>query len=1155
MVDRLHPLKPAQKLAANPDDLIWLSASAGTGKTQVLTARVFRLLMREDRNPVNHIRPENILCLTFTKAGASEMAARIQERLAYWVQASDKDVSQDLFAIGQPDHLDPKTLERARTLFAEVIDAPGGGIRIQTIHSFCQALLASFPIEAGLVPGFRPLEEREQATLRREALATMLTEAESDGRLAIIDHVQRLAIRMGEERATAFLYRCGNYIGSFDRLKGALAPQMRHWLDLPLGDPDVWLLDHVGDDKVDSVGLRAVAVAYADWNTKTGLESAGRITSWLAASAEMRAATMNDLLKSFLTQKGELLAVFRKQLVAVEDLAARLADSLTRIAQTPQHMRFSDELAGALEAGADYARTYAHLKRTRGVVDFDDLIARTVELLYEGKLADWVRFKMDQTIDHILVDEAQDTNADQWAIVNALTAELFATAPEDAEKIRTLFTVGDFKQAIFGFQGTSPENYNFALTVFDYKARESLRELKRLSLDDNFRSAPPVLELVDAVFEDLGAEVMGLKNMPVRHKSARESLPGRIALWRPIIAEQGQDEEGERGEEQADGEEGWIDTPTRLFADKLAAEVKAWIKGGVDGRPVEPGDVMILVRKRSDLAALIVAKLFEAGVPVAGVDRLRLNAPLAVQDLLAAVRFALQPHDDLNLASLLVSPLIGWSQNDLLRWGYRGSGVPLWRHLRSQTDIADKIEPLRAMLATADLSTPYHFLENLLSGTLQGRKKLLARLGNDARDPIEELLNAAIAFEQGNTPSLQQFLRWFDMGDVDIKRDAGGKINEVRVMTVHGSKGLQAPIVVLADATVNPDNSPTGGVDLSVPVAPGDLPLKLPLFGAPAKQAFGQIAAEMERKKREEREEHWRLFYVAMTRAEEMLFVGGALGPRAQGVPSESSWYAAIDRTMERLGHEWLDDATWGGVRLHAPSPPKKQGREAKANVASIISPVKLPDWALRPAPEEARPPRPLAPSSLGRDDAADPPPSSAMRRDTERGRLIHALFERLPDVALAMRQEAASRWLERQVPHWSEGDRAAMIAAVLSVMNDPTHAALFGPDSLAEAPITAVVDGIVIAGTVDRLVIGADEIWVVDFKTGRKQPQSIADVPRTYLAQIAAYAAALGTIFPGKKVRASLLFTNGPTWLELDTDALDEHKRGFIAAQQKHGD
>lgn len=1149
MAERLHHLKSAQQQAAKPDDLIWLSASAGTGKTQVLTARVFRLLMRED------VRPENILCLTFTKAGASEMAARIQERLADWVQADDKHIQSDLFAIGQPDHMDPKTLGRARTLFAEVIDAPGGGIRIQTIHSFCQALLASFPIEAGLVPGFRPLEEREQATMRREALATMLAEAESDGRLAIIEHVQRLAIRMGEERATNFLYRCGNYLGMFDRLRGAIAPQMRHWLDLPLGDPGQWLLDHVGDEAVDGAGLRAIAGAYAAWGTKTGLEAADRIAAWLAAGAETRAATIDDLLKSFLTQKGELLAVFRKQLLEVEDLAVRLSESLTRIAQTPQHMRLADELAGALEAGADYARTYAHMKRARGVVDFDDLIARTVDLLYEGKLADWVRFKLDQTIDHILVDEAQDTNADQWAIANALTAELFEREPEEAEKIRTLFTVGDFKQAIFGFQGTSPLAYEAARTLFAKKAERIDRELKRLALDDNFRSAPPILTMVDAVFEDLGAAVMGLEDMPVRHRSARETVPGRVALWRPVIVEQEQGEEaGETSEEQAGGEEGWIDTPTRVFADKLAAQVKDWIRHGIDGRAVEPGDVMILVRKRSDLAALIVAKLFEAGVPVAGVDRLRLNAPLAVQDLLAAIRFVLQPHDDLNLASLLVSPLIGWSQDDLLRWGYRTSGVPLWRHLRGLDDVKERIMPLRDILAVADLSTPYHFLENLLSGRMQGRKKLLARLGNDARDPIEELLNAAIAFEQGNTPSLQQFLRWFDMGDVDIKREAGGKANEVRVMTVHGSKGLQAPIVVLADATVNPDNSPTGGVDLSVPVAEGDLPLKLPLFGIPAKQAFGRISEEMERQKREEREEHWRLFYVAMTRAEDMLFVGGALGPRAQGVPPETSWYAAVDRSMERLGHEWLDDATWGGVRLYAPPAPKKQGSAAKADVLPARLATTLPDWALRQAPEEARPPRPLAPSSLGQDDASDPPPSLAMQQATERGRLIHALFERLPDVPADMREAAASRWLERQAPHWPEADRGTMIASVLTVMNDPAHAALFGPDSLAEAPIAAVVDGIVIAGTADRLVIGDDEILVVDFKTGRKQPQSLADVPRAYLAQMAAYAAALGVIFKDKRVRASLLFTGGPTWLELDADALDEHKRGFIAAQQKHG-
>lgn len=1152
MADTLHPLKPEQSAAAKPDELVWLSASAGTGKTQVLTARVFRLLMRED------VSPENILCLTFTKAGAAEMASRIQERLALWVQMPDKDLRWDLNAIGEAN--DEAAIARARTLFAQVIDAPGGGIRIQTIHSFCQTVLASFPVEAGLIPGFRPLEEREQATLRHEALATMLADAESDGRFSIIAHVQNLALRLGEEKAAQFLYRCGQYQAALDRIVGPFGSALRQHFALPLGDADAWLRGQVADDKVDVSGLLAIAAANTGWATKTGLDHADRIAAWLAAGAEARAVALGDLHRTLVTGQGTLQALYSKQLAEVGDLAARLAGSLGEILATPERMVLSDAIAGALEAGRDYARTYGGLKRARGLVDFDDLIVKTVDLLFEGRLAEWVRFKLDQRIDHLLVDESQDTNTRQWAIANALTAELFERKEEAGEQARTLFTVGDFKQAIFGFQGTSPVAYRAAREFFDTKARRADRRLQLYALADNFRSTPPILHMVDAVFETLGPGVMGIDEDIIHHRSARADLPGRVVLWKPVSF--GPGEAGESGgDDSGDGDDNWVDEPTRLFAEKLAAQVSGWITNGIDGRKVEPGEIMVLVRKRSDLAALIVARLYTYKVPVAGVDRLRLNAPLAVQDLLAAIRFALQPHDDLNLASLLVSPLIGWSQEDLLRWGYRPYGVPLWRHLRalqSQGGGPDLI-PLSDLLARADLSTPYHFLETILSGPLDGRAKLLARLGNEARDPIEELLNAALAFEQSGTPSLQLFLRWFDLGDVDIKREAAGRSNEVRVMTVHGSKGLQAPIVVLADATVNPDQSPVGGIDLSITV--GDEMLALPLFPIPAKAAFGPIADAVALQKKAEREEHWRLLYVAMTRAEEMLFVGGALGPRARGVPPEASWYAAIDQTFEGRGLEFDADPLWGAARCYAPPSRKGWPKPAKADAGarSAVLREAVPDWARRAAPEEARPPRPLAPSSLGEDDTSDPPPGGAvapaMAAAAERGRLLHALFERLPELDPAERGAAAQRWLGAQVPGWNDEQRSALVKDALAILGDRAHTTLFGPDSLAEAPIAAVLDnGLVVAGTVDRLVITDAEIQVVDFKTGRSVPAGPEDVPLAYRRQMAAYAAALAVVFPGRAIKAALLYTAGPRWITLDPAMLERDKPGFAGAQENLG-
>lgn len=1117
----LYPLNEAQNVAADPRGNVWLTASAGTGKTQVLAARVLRLLMRPE------VKAENILCLTFTKAGAAEMAMRVQEVLARWVRAKGPALAADLQAIGE-DH-SPETQGRARTLFAQVIDAPGGGLNIQTIHSFCQTLLATFPIEAELIPGFRALEEREQASLQREALSDMLLTAEREGNFGLIAKVQALSLRFGEGAATKFLFSCSRYASSLDRLTGDLIPHLRNHLELPLGDIGDWLAARCGDDAVDCESLKMIAAAGRGWGTKTGHGYADAIEAWLADHPAQRGQTLGDLMPAFLTQAGSLRRDYDpdKKLAAVGEDARRLADQLGELAAMPDRVAFIDELAGAIEAGREYARAYATRKRALAVVDFDDLIAKTVELLRDGRLSDWIAYKLDRTIDHVLVDEAQDTNPDQWTIVRSLTQEYFAGQGAKEDTLRTLFAVGDFKQAIFGFQGTSPYAFEGAQRHFAGLADDAGEPFRAVALSRNYRSTPPVLAFVDALFERVGADVLGQIDPVVSHESAKPNLPGQVVLWPPVPA---------TAEEVEEGDEGWIEPGVRSLADTIARQIAEWIEHGCEGQAVAPGDIMVLVRKRTDLAALLVARLYARGVAVAGVDRLRLNAPLAVQDLLAAARFALQPLDDLNLAALLVSPLLAWSQDELLEYGYRAKGVRLWTHVQGNRPIAARIKPLREILRMADLTTPYRFFEEILSGPIGGRAKLLARLGNDARDPIDELLNAALQFEASHTPSLQPFLAWFDTGSVDVKREGGGHADEVRVMTVHGSKGLQSRIVVLADATVDPDNAQRGGFDWEI-----DVDTKIPVFGASRSLLFGPLVDAAEWAATQDTEEHWRLLYVAMTRAEEMLFVGGALGKRAGEVAPESSWYAAIEATLVEMDCDWEEsDEPWGKVRRYCPL---AYGNASAGATASMRGLPDIPAWARRSAPIEARPPHPLAPSSLGPDTGGDPPPTLARLDAIERGRLLHGLFERLPDIVPQDRAIAARRWLEHRAPAYDESNRETMIEAVCAIIADPDYADVFGPGSMAEVPVAAVIaDGIVVSGQVDRLIVAPDSIAIVDFKTGASVPSSVADVPIAYLRQMAAYAAALRVIFPDRPVRASLLYLSGPTMLDLTPAMLTDH-------------
>ncbi|SCW46724.1 DNA helicase/exodeoxyribonuclease V, subunit A [Sphingobium faniae] len=1122
----LQPLAGEQALAAAPDAHVWLSASAGTGKTHVLTARVFRLLLQG-------VRPENILCLTFTKAGAAEMADRIHDRLAAWVQMEEGDLFNDLEALGE--EAGPDMRDRARRLFAEVLESTGGGLRIQTIHGFCQQLLTSFPLEAGLTPGFRPLDQREQSALARQVLADLAVEADEKGDVALTSALQALSLRMGEAGAEQFLLRSAARLDDLNGLAEDIGPWLRGELGLPEGDVGEWLAQQCDDAVFDMRTLAAIAQANADWGTGRGLERCDRIARWRLLGPAERAAALRDLHGAWAKADGDLISAkgWVPPVDGYLEIAAHVHERCAELIGVQLLADYAELLARALHAGRAYARAYAEAKEIAGAVDFDDLIARTATLLQQDGIADWIRYKLDQRIDHILVDEAQDTNVSQWQIIGALAAEFFAGEGAKGDRVRTIFTVGDFKQAIFGFQGTSPVAFAAARRAFQGYAENVAHSFHNLSLDRSFRSTPAILDVVDRTIATLRAKRLGLDDEDVRHVSANR-FPGEVLLWKPIVAGLNDD---------AEGEEDWAADQERVLAARIARQIRQWLDEGLmlesKGRPLRPGDIMILVRRRSELARLIVARLYEEKVAVAGIDRLRLNAPLAVRDLLAALRFAVQPEDELNLASLLVSPLIGWSQDELMtRLIGRDRRTGLWRHLTATLDDG-LIRPLRDLLAGADFTTPYRYLEAILSGPMDGRRRLIERLGAEAADPIEELLNAALAFEMDDYPSLQRFIDWFDRGAVEIVRDAAAQGDALRLLTVHGAKGLQAPVVILADACLDPDAG-----NRSDALQWDGLPI-LPPRKEERKGPIGQVA---EQAAAADREEHWRLLYVALTRAEERLVVAGSLGPRAKGEVKPESWFGAVENALISLEAEWEADPLWGATRRWRGTealPPKSL--QAVHGEEKVVADE--PAWLKCAAPIEARPPRPLAPSASVEDDVPYPPPSPAMRAAAERGRWLHALFQRLPDIAPERRRQSAERWLEQQGVG-EAAQRREIVDHALQVVEEPGFAALFGPGSLAEAPIAAVVGEAVIAGTVDRLCIEDDLIQLVDFKTGRIVPLSLEEVPVAHVRQMAAYVAALRVIFPERRIEAGLLYTSAPRLLSLPPEMLEANKPGFAPAQ-----
>lgn len=1162
----VFPLQGNQLIAANPDDNVWLSASAGTGKTQVLSARVLRLLLRED------VSPSQILCLTFTKAGAAEMANRINAVLARWVRLDEGALAKELGFLGAD--IDPATLQRARTLFASVLDCPDGGLRIDTIHAFAQFLIGNFPEEVGLAPGTRVMDDRTRDLLAREVLGDLITEAEACHDARVLDAVALFTLRKEPGALQQWLMRAADAHDLWEGRQAWQSPmdaRVRQTLGMPAGADEAWAAEPLHPDVFPDNELQGIIAALRHWEKPAGQQAIAGAERWLRLEAYERVTALDCLVGGVINAKflpnGNLrhAAKYDPDFVSLQQT---VGESIEKFEERRALLTTAQIVTAALEIGRAFALRWEARKARERLLDFSDLIRKAALLLSDSAAADWIRYKLDRHFDHILIDEAQDTNESQWDIVFALIDDFFSGEGARGDKLRTIFTVGDYKQAIFGFQGTSPVNFARAKSKVEARimaAREGIRTVrinrrepgwKDLDLGDSFRTAHVVLEFVNNVIGMLGYAEFGLDTPPTEHSGAQR--PGLVTLW-PLIRPERADSDGEDDDESSEESQSWLPRHDTILADKIARQVQRWTDGTEPfvlakgaRRHAQAGDIMVLVQKRKELAAQIVAKLHARGVPVAGVDRLRLGAPLAVKDVLAALRFAAQPLDDLSLANLLASPLIGWSQDDILAHVPRVRKQRLWEHLRRDgapplvTATADK---LRELLRLADYQTPQALITWLLTGPWQGRARLVERLGSEANDPLDELINAAFAYEAEHWPSLAGFLQWFDAGTGDLKRDSDSASGQVRVMTVHGSKGLQAPIVILADAAGAPGD-------------PGDLALDDDAFGLDPErnrevplpplskdERRGRVAEAAEAKAASALQEHWRLLYVALTRAEEALFIGGSLNKNEakKGEPHEDSWYARLKPLFDG---DRLADPVWDwrwewGHRAEPLQSTDMAKTEAKAA-------PELPRWATTPIGPEPRPPRPLAPSSAGEDQGAEPPlPVDAARDAARRGSLIHALLERLPDIAPDEREAAALCWLERQATDLTDAARAEVLAAALTVIDHPDFAALFSSRALAEVPLAATVGGIVVAGTADRLLIEESRITVVDFKTTRRPPPHAGAIPVATLRQMAAYVAALEAIYPGREVRAGVLYTHAPTLFELAPDVLARHKSGLQSEQQ----
>lgn len=1113
----LLPLLPEQAAAADPAVHAWVAASAGTGKTQVLTARVLRLLL-------DGARPASILCLTFTRAGAAEMQLRVMDRLAHWASCDAAALASDLAAIGAS----PAQADAARRLFAAVLDSPAG-LAIQTIHGFAQGLIASFPVEAGVTPGFAALDDRAAALLQRRVLADLVNDALGGADALVRDDLEQVALDGGETRLAAIMAAAASHADALAALRvEGVDAALRRFFALPAaGTADAAIAAALA--RVDRAELAALARALGQQAGSRAQGIAGDLVAAITLVDRAEPApALAGLWKALFTnddapRAGNYVVPnameqaqpgWRERLAAVQAqlwLVRQQQDAWACHAVAARHLRLAVRLA----------RDWQAAKARTGTIDYADMISAARRLLGAPDAAAWVRFKLDARIDHVLVDEAQDTNTEQWDVIEGLVHEYFS-GQGARDQFRSLFVVGDFKQSIFSFQGADPRVYRDRREHFASLCDAQPERWKELALDRNFRSSDIILDAVDAVLDAAGAEPFGGDAVP-RHLPFAPRA-GCLMLWPPLV------EDAADADDDADDEGPGL-SATIAVAQRIAATIAGWLDPGqplilpASGRRVQSGDIMVLVRRRAGLMNALVTALHERGVPVAGADRLNLAEPLAVADLLALIAFAVQPADDLALAGLLVSPLVGLDHDQLTHLAARRPGR-LWDAVRASMEPA--VVAARAwldgVLDAAQTVSPYRFLEQILSGPAGGRARLLGRLGEEARDAIDAVLDQALACEAAGAASLQAFLAWMAAGDLEVKRDPEAAVDAVRLMTVHGAKGLEAPVVILADACATAQ-SPKGPVD-AVLDNQTPVPLWLPSgLAAPPDPVAGLLAERAQ----DAGDEDARLLYVAMTRAREILCVGGAAKPTRKHVIPPASWYARIDAALSGWAWQEQPHPAWPQpMRVMAAGTP---AAPATAVVEARDGLLLEGDWWRRPAPVESRPPRPLAPSALVADPAPAPPPSPQRRAAARRGQALHRLFELLPAVPPPQRAVTARHWCRLNVPDLDADD---LVATVTAVLDAPEHAALFAASALAEAPVSAVVGGTVIAGTIDRLSILDDEVLALDFKTGARVPADAASLPPAHVAQMGAYAAALAAVFPGRTVRAALLYTAGPRLIEV---------------------
>ncbi len=1138
-------VRDRQARASNPHSSSFVTANAGSGKTHVLVQRVIRLLL-------TGVPPEKILCITFTKAAAANMAERVFTTLGHWVTLDDAALDTAIIEAGVPNPA--RTLRKtARQLFAQALETPGG-LKVQTIHALCTRLLQQFPFEANVPARFAVLDERDQADMMERANLKVFLEAAGApdsvlGRALLAAMANAADVTFKDVVREACLARdhfmaWTNYAGS------AEAATVQVSAALGLGTNDT--LESVERAIVEGPYMpsrRWLEIAAAlDGGSKTDQKQADQLRASLAFTGS---AMVDEYLCVFLTDDKEpranvLTRAFMRDNRSVAHLFEQEISRLGSLIEKRRAVVTRDRSEALLHIAMAAAANYRREKDERGLLDYDDLIDKTLAMLNKVS-AGWVHYKLDRGVDHVLIDEAQDTSPRQWDIVEHIISEFAAGHGARDGVERTVFAVGDEKQSIFSFQGAAPREFDTRRQRIGARFKAANLAFEPISFTYSFRSGAAVLRAVESAFQspDIYKSITTDRDGMPPHEALADAGPGVIELWPLAEADKRDEVEGWRA--PFDGVS--VTSPEVKLSRRIQAEIKRLVaSGSMTGpsgsrRPLTYGDVLVLVRRRGNLFDAVIQALKQGSIPVAGADRLKLTEHIAIIDLMNLADALLQPRDDLSLAVALKSPVFGLDEDDLfkLAWNRKGSlRKALGAHAKETPGFEGVLKRLAECERRFQHDTPFAFYAWLLGGD-GGRQRILRRLGHEANDALDEFLELALNYERKAPASLQGFMAWLRSADTEVKRDMEISRDEVRVMTVHGAKGLEAPVVIMVDTTSSPSDTqrlrliqlPHEGNEVTIWAGRVDDDPKA------VADARGVMLTETE-------DEYRRLLYVAMTRAADRLIVAGIQPGNRKGV-RPACWYDLIDKGLTAAGlQEETIDTEDGSIRRYTRPEDGVHLTGAAATTASVR--CELPSWLRTSAPARTEMTGLLRPSDPGGPVAqkAKSGESIAQRtRALQRGTLVHRLLQSVPELPADRRRDAAQKFLSRNATAWSDGEREELTEKVLALIAEPRFAPVFAEGSRPEVAIVGRLDlphgnRALVSGQIDRLVVTPDEVLIVDFKTNHAPPTTAAGAPPAYVRQLALYRAVLRKLYPQAGVRAALLWTETADLMEISAPALD---------------